>query len=635
MSSGNSPHSGRASSPSTPPPIHTNSHINIAAGINSSATGKDGDSSPSITPSGSHFQPGHVPAFQPLRPRSSSNLSNSARRSLSPQVGLGQNAVVRAVIGFTGGVAVEPPFEWEGAVKEVESVEAAVQAAFELAKGEPAVVRNLSRLTSTLPGASLFPPTLVMGGTTTGLSLATVSATNAAAAAAAAAAAGGMTPPASAGSSAYNLLTSSGAPTPQPAAAGPVAPIIHTRLSRLLPLQDGSRTAPFPEVLFESLDAVNGTSSLLVAEGYGTLRDATTGIVLYQGLWRNGMRHGKGKSAMFECDGHGGSGIAGNCSSCGSGVCGGRGGHGRRGSHGGHAPDGVDLPAIASGVGAGRYVSSSFSTGGAPASAVAAAAASSLLSTATASSSYFRYIGEYSGDFYCGLRHGQGTFVAEGGDKYDGQWHADYKQGTGTETVLGGGVYKGCWWRGQRHGCGVFSFPSGGAGGSMRVEHREYQNGTIVSSYSQPQPATPATAEGPILSPATLMTSPAFQQQMAMAMAMMMAANTTAQQQAAAATPFGKAGSGGLSRTSSLQSALHQLPSTVSEVPVTAGVPSAVGASAPLAVPSSVKDAGSAATGASASTSVSTAVSLHQLRHKRMQLKSKHKRRLKQRRWLW
>lgn len=146
------------------------------------------------------------------------------------------------MLHFTAG-GIEPPVEYEGGYREVDSVDAAVSAAFDLAKLEPAVVRNLNKLTSTVPGMSLFPPMLAHGMA--------------------------------------GLAGGAGA----------------ARLSRLLQLQDG-RQAPLPEVLFEH--PTEGT--LVVAEGAGILRDITTGQVLYQGLWRHGMRHGKGRSSIFECE---------------------------------------------------------------------------------------------------------------------------------------------------------------------------------------------------------------------------------------------------------------------------------------------------------------------------------------------
>ena len=167
-----------------------------------------------------------------------------------------------------------------------------------------------------------------------------------------------------------------------------------------------------------------GDADVLVAQGLGTVKDGITGVTLYHGLWRAGVRHGLGKGAIYE----------------------------RRAA----AED------AAGGGGGGG----SLGDGGAAADVVPSV-----------------YIGAYEGAWALGLRHGRGFMLEVGaeapatsappsappsdalalphplpplpqaeGDRYEGEWAFDLRHGEGVESIVGGGSFRGCWCRGLKHG---------------------------------------------------------------------------------------------------------------------------------------------------------------------------------------
>lgn len=159
-----------------------------------------------------------------------------------------------------------------------------------------------------------------------------------------------------------------------------------------------------------------GDADVLVAQGLGTVKDGITGVTLYHGLWRAGVRHGLGKGAIYE----------------------------RRA---------VAEDAAAAGGGGG------LGDGGAAADVVPSV-----------------YIGAYEGAWALGLRHGRGFMLEVGaeallypaapllpsryapspqaeGDRYEGEWAFDLRHGEGVESIVGGGSFRGCWCRGLKHGC--------------------------------------------------------------------------------------------------------------------------------------------------------------------------------------
>ena len=69
--------------------------------------------------------------------------------------------------------------------------------------------------------------------------------------------------------------------------------------------------------------------------------------------------------------------------------------------------------------------------------------------------------GTYEGDFQDDMRHGQGTFTNEDGDKFVGQWKDDSFHGQGTYTNENGDKYVGQWKDDMRHGHGTMTYADG------------------------------------------------------------------------------------------------------------------------------------------------------------------------------
>nr|BCL66210.1 1-phosphatidylinositol-4-phosphate 5-kinase [Volvox reticuliferus] len=63
---------------------------------------------------------------------------------------------------------------------------------------------------------------------------------------------------------------------------------------------------------------------------------------------------------------------------------------------------------------------------------------------------------EYDGEWRGGRMHGQGTFVWRSGERYDGEWKDGRMDGAGVFSAADGSLYDGRWRRGRKHGLGIF-----------------------------------------------------------------------------------------------------------------------------------------------------------------------------------
>ncbi|GLI62853.1 hypothetical protein VaNZ11_005581, partial [Volvox africanus] len=63
---------------------------------------------------------------------------------------------------------------------------------------------------------------------------------------------------------------------------------------------------------------------------------------------------------------------------------------------------------------------------------------------------------EYDGEWRGGRMHGQGTFVWRSGERYDGEWKDGRMDGAGVFSAADGSLYDGRWRRGRKHGVGIF-----------------------------------------------------------------------------------------------------------------------------------------------------------------------------------
>ncbi|KAG2488884.1 hypothetical protein HYH03_012678 [Edaphochlamys debaryana] len=62
---------------------------------------------------------------------------------------------------------------------------------------------------------------------------------------------------------------------------------------------------------------------------------------------------------------------------------------------------------------------------------------------------------EYDGEWRAGRMHGHGTFVWATGERYDGQWKDGRMDGVGLFTSTDGSTHEGRWRRGRKHGPGL------------------------------------------------------------------------------------------------------------------------------------------------------------------------------------
>lgn len=67
----------------------------------------------------------------------------------------------------------------------------------------------------------------------------------------------------------------------------------------------------------------------------------------------------------------------------------------------------------------------------------------------------------YEGEFFNGLRHGEGTIVWLDGDRYIGGWKNGNMHGRGNHTYADGRNYQGAYDESWKHGQGVMRWPDG------------------------------------------------------------------------------------------------------------------------------------------------------------------------------
>ena len=123
----------------------------------------------------------------------------------------------------------------------------------------------------------------------------------------------------------------------------------------------------------------------------------------------------------------------------------------------------------------------------------------------------------YEGNFVHGKREGYGVEESSNGTSYSGSWQRNVRHGIGTETIVGKGVYVGHWeddlrhgagifksskpnkshyegeWQGgQRHGCGIVRWNSGDSFACTFVNGKMHGPGQLhkPSSCAHPQGAT-------------------------------------------------------------------------------------------------------------------------------------------------
>jgi hypothetical protein len=73
-----------------------------------------------------------------------------------------------------------------------------------------------------------------------------------------------------------------------------------------------------------------------------------------------------------------------------------------------------------------------------------------------------KFGGQYDGDLNSrGERHGNGSFIADNGNKYEGEWRNDKRKGQGKATYNTGDVYSGSWKNCKRHGYGTMYIENG------------------------------------------------------------------------------------------------------------------------------------------------------------------------------
>jgi len=87
------------------------------------------------------------------------------------------------------------------------------------------------------------------------------------------------------------------------------------------------------------------------------------------------------------------------------------------------------------------------------------------------------YVGDYTGQWYLGMRHGYGILKYPNGTTYKGQWFHDEKCGVGVEEESIGSKYVGVWNQGVRQGSGRYFWGMQ----KKKIENRCYENGVLIS----------------------------------------------------------------------------------------------------------------------------------------------------------
>lgn len=215
-----------------------------------------------------------------------------------------------------------------------------------------------------------------------------------------------------------------------------------------------SGDSPFASALLpETTWVENGSRNICVADGYGVLRvpDACD-VVLYDGQWRRGMRHGAGRGAIFTRPSS----------------------NSKPSSRGAAGRDSESEPAQYEGEYDGQWCVGlrhgrgvMVEDGG---------------------------VVRYEGGWRCDHRHGEGTETigtSSMSSATSGAASSAYPTGGSAHAAsahasAGVSTYRGYWSRGKKHGCGVFTWPDG------RLERREYVHGALIAS----RPLADATALG-------------------------------------------------------------------------------------------------------------------------------------------
>ena len=91
--------------------------------------------------------------------------------------------------------------------------------------------------------------------------------------------------------------------------------------------------------------------------------------------------------------------------------------------------------------------------------------------------------GSYTGAWRQDKRHGHGISVCVYKGVYSGQWKNDKRHGTGTHTYVNGSTYDGGWYKGQRTGHGVLTWKNGEMYDGTWVRNEREGRGTYTDEF--------------------------------------------------------------------------------------------------------------------------------------------------------
>ncbi len=92
---------------------------------------------------------------------------------------------------------------------------------------------------------------------------------------------------------------------------------------------------------------------------------------------------------------------------------------------------------------------------------------------------------KYVGEFYDGLRHGNGATTSPNGDKYIGEFSFGKRDGKGTWTFTNGDIYRGEFRDDKPHGIGIFTFSKGGKYEGDFKDGKRSGKGTLTSANAE------------------------------------------------------------------------------------------------------------------------------------------------------
>eukprot|EP00741_Cyanophora_paradoxa_P004025 tig00000754_g3910.t1 len=88
----------------------------------------------------------------------------------------------------------------------------------------------------------------------------------------------------------------------------------------------------------------------------------------------------------------------------------------------------------------------------------------------------------YEGAWHRGLLHGRGVWRGAFGDSYEGDFANNRRHGRGRYANVDGSVYEGPWWNDKRHGLGKYTFPDGVQVEAWFEEDKQAKFGRLLSA---------------------------------------------------------------------------------------------------------------------------------------------------------